>query len=194
MNIVIMAGGSGTRFWPMSRASRPKQLLRIVGDQPMVRATYERVKDLVEVREVMQGQFKGVPGTVNLYNIKGIWGSYHRALRDRDEQLHPLVTEMPVRFRKLKDKVAVGEEIPATLTHLSDIGGILRCAAPLLAWEDIIMMLLDADENELPGRVYAKITAVKEGAAGQAEARVRITSAPPDLQHLLKDLPRRTEA
>lgn len=46
MNIVIMAGGSGTRFWPMSRASRPKQLLRIVGDQPMVRATYERVKEL----------------------------------------------------------------------------------------------------------------------------------------------------
>jgi mannose-1-phosphate guanylyltransferase len=46
MNIVIMAGGSGTRFWPMSRASHPKQLLRIVGDQPMVRATYERVKEL----------------------------------------------------------------------------------------------------------------------------------------------------
>jgi mannose-1-phosphate guanylyltransferase len=46
MNIVIMAGGAGTRFWPMSRASRPKQLLKVVGDQPMVRATYERVKEL----------------------------------------------------------------------------------------------------------------------------------------------------
>ena len=47
MNMVIMAGGSGTRFWPMSRASRPKQLLKVIGDQPMVRATYERVKELV---------------------------------------------------------------------------------------------------------------------------------------------------
>jgi mannose-1-phosphate guanylyltransferase len=47
MNIVIMAGGSGTRFWPMSRESRPKQLLRVIGDQPMVRATYERVRELV---------------------------------------------------------------------------------------------------------------------------------------------------
>ncbi len=46
MNIVIMAGGSGTRFWPMSREARPKQLLKVVGDQPMVRATYERVKEL----------------------------------------------------------------------------------------------------------------------------------------------------
>jgi hypothetical protein len=98
-----------------------------------------------------------------------------------------------VRFRKLKDKVAVGEEIPAALTHLSDIGGTLRCTEPLMAWEDIIMMLLDAGGNELPGRVYAKITAVKEGTGGQAEARLRITSAPPDLQQILMDLPRRTD-
>ncbi len=164
------------------------------GGQVLVSSsTYERVKDLVEVREVLQGQFKGVPGTVNLYNIKGIWGPYSRALRDRDEQLHPLVTALPVRFRKLKDKVAVGEEIPAALTHLSDIGGTLRCTEPLMAWEDIIMMLLDAGGNELPGRVYAKITAVKEGTGGQAEARLRITSAPPDLQQILMDLPRRTD-
>ncbi len=47
MHVVIMAGGSGTRFWPMSRRSRPKQFLRIVGDKPMVVATYERVRDLV---------------------------------------------------------------------------------------------------------------------------------------------------
>jgi mannose-1-phosphate guanylyltransferase len=46
MNIVIMAGGAGTRFWPMSRSSRPKQLLKVIGEQPMVRATYERVRDL----------------------------------------------------------------------------------------------------------------------------------------------------
>ncbi|HOI95988.1 MAG TPA: mannose-1-phosphate guanylyltransferase [Syntrophobacter fumaroxidans] len=47
MYIVIMAGGSGTRFWPVSRKARPKQLLSIIGDQPMVKATYERIKGLV---------------------------------------------------------------------------------------------------------------------------------------------------
>jgi mannose-1-phosphate guanylyltransferase len=46
MNIVIMAGGSGTRFWPMSRGRRPKQLLNIVGGKPMIWETYQRVKDL----------------------------------------------------------------------------------------------------------------------------------------------------
>lgn len=53
MYVVIMAGGSGTRFWPMSRASRPKQFLTIVGDTPMVVATYERVKSMVSDERVV---------------------------------------------------------------------------------------------------------------------------------------------
>jgi len=41
---VIMAGGRGTRFWPRSRRIRPKQLLDIVGDSPMVLQTVERAE------------------------------------------------------------------------------------------------------------------------------------------------------
>lgn len=37
MHIVIMAGGSGTRFWPRSRKHAPKQFLTIAGDRPMLR-------------------------------------------------------------------------------------------------------------------------------------------------------------
>ncbi len=44
---VIMAGGSGTRFWPASRAIRPKQLLDLVGDKTMIQSTLERLGDLV---------------------------------------------------------------------------------------------------------------------------------------------------
>lgn len=40
---VIMAGGSGTRFWPASRKCRPKQLLNMVGDGTMIRATVLRI-------------------------------------------------------------------------------------------------------------------------------------------------------
>ena len=36
LHAVIMAGGSGTRFWPKSRRNRPKQLLRLVGDDTML--------------------------------------------------------------------------------------------------------------------------------------------------------------
>lgn len=43
MHAVIMAGGSGTRFWPVSRRKRPKQFLRITGDTPLVVETCNRL-------------------------------------------------------------------------------------------------------------------------------------------------------
>jgi hypothetical protein len=40
---VIMAGGSGTRFWPLSRHLFPKQLLKIIGEETMIQQTMRRV-------------------------------------------------------------------------------------------------------------------------------------------------------
>lgn len=40
---VVMAGGSGTRFWPLSRRDRPKQTLPILGGASMVRQTVDRL-------------------------------------------------------------------------------------------------------------------------------------------------------
>ncbi len=47
LHAVIMAGGSGTRFWPASRQSVPKQLLTLMGDRSMIRQTVDRLGDLV---------------------------------------------------------------------------------------------------------------------------------------------------
>ncbi|NUQ75315.1 MAG: NTP transferase domain-containing protein [Polyangiaceae bacterium] len=43
---LILAGGAGTRFWPASRAARPKQLLPLLGDEPLLRETALRVLPL----------------------------------------------------------------------------------------------------------------------------------------------------
>src|SRR4051812_31735749 len=47
IHAVIMAGGTGTRFWPLSRAARPKQLLDLTGGRTMIQATVDRLGDLV---------------------------------------------------------------------------------------------------------------------------------------------------
>ncbi len=52
MYCVIMAGGSGTRFWPYSRHSRPKQLLKIVGETSMLQMTVDRLKKLNTVQDI----------------------------------------------------------------------------------------------------------------------------------------------
>jgi mannose-1-phosphate guanylyltransferase len=44
---VVMAGGSGTRFWPLSRRSRPKQFLPIATEKTMIEETVERLRPLL---------------------------------------------------------------------------------------------------------------------------------------------------
>jgi mannose-1-phosphate guanylyltransferase len=48
LHAVIMAGGSGTRFWPVSRKNLPKQFLPLGGDKTLLRETYERMAPLIE--------------------------------------------------------------------------------------------------------------------------------------------------
>ncbi|MBM4129498.1 mannose-1-phosphate guanylyltransferase [bacterium] len=50
---VIMAGGRGTRFWPLSRAARPKQLLALATGTSLLRDTFERVVPLVGAERVL---------------------------------------------------------------------------------------------------------------------------------------------
>lgn len=44
---VIMAGGGGTRLWPLSRKTRPKQALRLFGDRTLFRVAVERISPLI---------------------------------------------------------------------------------------------------------------------------------------------------
>ena len=46
LHAIVMAGGTGTRFWPASRNDAPKQLLRLVGEATMLRQTLDRLGDL----------------------------------------------------------------------------------------------------------------------------------------------------
>lgn len=48
LHAVVMAGGTGTRFWPQSRRAMPKQLLALTGSQTMIQLTVERPGDLIE--------------------------------------------------------------------------------------------------------------------------------------------------
>lgn len=47
LHAILLAGGSGSRFWPASRRARPKQFLRIVGERAMLAETYLRLDGLV---------------------------------------------------------------------------------------------------------------------------------------------------
>jgi mannose-1-phosphate guanylyltransferase len=49
---LVLAGGSGTRFWPVSRRQRPKQLLSLEGGPSLLQATVDRLQPLVDPSKV----------------------------------------------------------------------------------------------------------------------------------------------
>lgn len=60
---VIMAGGMGERFWPESRVSRPKQFLKLVGDETMLQAAVRRIHRIIPYENiyiVTNGMYRGL--------------------------------------------------------------------------------------------------------------------------------------
>ena len=53
LHAIIMAGGSGTRFWPKSRRDRPKQLLCLTGEKTMLQQTVARIEPLVPRERIL---------------------------------------------------------------------------------------------------------------------------------------------
>ncbi len=49
---VILAGGKGERFWPLSRADRPKQFLKLTSDKTMLQETIDRVLPLIPIENI----------------------------------------------------------------------------------------------------------------------------------------------
>jgi mannose-1-phosphate guanylyltransferase len=69
---VILAGGSGTRFWPRSRRAHAKQVLALDGERSMIQQTVERLKPIADLDKTwvianeylaheIAGQLKGMP-------------------------------------------------------------------------------------------------------------------------------------
>jgi mannose-1-phosphate guanylyltransferase len=53
LSIVIMAGGAGTRFWPLSTENVPKQFLKLFGNRSLLQQSYDRVASLVPTERIL---------------------------------------------------------------------------------------------------------------------------------------------
>ena len=51
--VVVMAGGTGKRLWPLSRQKRPKQVLKLLDGQTLLRRCFERLSPIFDIRNII---------------------------------------------------------------------------------------------------------------------------------------------
>nr|WP_304358179.1 mannose-1-phosphate guanylyltransferase [Clostridium paraputrificum] len=52
LTALIMAGGKGTRFWPLSTEEKPKQFLNLIGNETMIQMTINRIKPIIPIERI----------------------------------------------------------------------------------------------------------------------------------------------
>lgn len=52
LTALIMAGGKGTRFWPLSTEEKPKQFLNLIGEETMIQMTINRIKPIIPIDRI----------------------------------------------------------------------------------------------------------------------------------------------
>jgi len=78
MYAVIMAGGSGTRFWPLSREKMPKQLLKIGSDDTLIQLTVDRVLPLMKREHIFIVTNQGLAVDIGMQLAARFGGAWDR--------------------------------------------------------------------------------------------------------------------
>ena len=73
MYALILAGGSGERFWPLSRRARPKQLLSLVSNKTLLEETLARLDGLIPPERILV-----LTNTEQETQSESCWGIFQR--------------------------------------------------------------------------------------------------------------------
>ncbi len=157
-----------------------------VGGQVLLgQATYQRVKNFIEMGEAMEVKLKGVPGKTTLYEVTGMGEPYNIHLPERYETLTPLAAKIPVHLQRISAKIVISEAA-ARIDQLCETSATITFEGELWEWEDVRLLLLDDAGREIPERLYGKVTAVKPAGENRVEAHIRFTSVAPEIYPIFR--------
>lgn len=158
-----------------------------VGGQVLIsQATFQKISDIVEIKNVLEVRMKGIPEKVPLYEVIGIRGPYDVRLPERDET-DPVALQqpIPILLHRMSAKVTKDTKTAeAQITRLSRAAGVISLARPVNQWEDVRIQVLDKNMMPTPGELYGKILDV-EISDDLHHATVRFTSFSPEVYGFL---------
>ena len=88
---IILAGGIGSRFWPLSRSQYPKQVLRLLGSESMIQSTIERLLPRIPLERMMVVTNAGQSDVINLELRRKGWQGIRLILEPEGRNTAPAV-------------------------------------------------------------------------------------------------------
>jgi mannose-1-phosphate guanylyltransferase len=176
MQALILAGGSGTRFWPLSRRHRPKQLLPLDSEVSLLRETLLRLQPLIAVEDVWVSTTEALAEAIR-HELPELPAAHILAEpegRNTAPAIGWAVRSMPEAARR--DLIAV---LPADhrVAHPEAFRAALRTAADAIAARDRVMTLGVRPRRPDTGFGYLEI---ESGADPSGVHRVRRFVEKPD--------------
>ena len=159
-----------------------------VGGQVLVsQSTYDKLSGILQVKDVLEVEMKGVPGKVRLYDVKGIEGEFSVTLLDRDEKPAPLARPITAEVYRLSQKIVTGSGIPASFTGISLTSANLVVDGDIEKWEDLRIQIIEDSGLHQNGQVFAKVVSVAPY-DGRVRALIRFTSISPEAYKLFREV------
>jgi mannose-1-phosphate guanylyltransferase/mannose-6-phosphate isomerase len=88
---IILAGGIGSRFWPLSRSQYPKQVLRLLGSESMIQSTIERLLPRIPLERMLVVTNAGQADVINLELHRKGWQGIRLILEPEGRNTAPAV-------------------------------------------------------------------------------------------------------
>ena len=179
-HLVIIAGGIGSRFWPMSTPQCPKQFLDITGcGKTMIQQTYERYDGIIDIDHVWVVTSKNYQDLV-LEQLQGI-NPQHVLLEPCMRNTAPCIAYVSWKIQK-EDPEALMVVAPSdhlVLKKDAFMKYIEKGFKFLESWEGIITMGMQPNE---PNTGYGYIEQGEEALAGEGIYKLKSFREKPDLK------------
>lgn len=134
-----------------------------VGGQVLISAgTFEEVREIVEVRGMLEVTPKGWANPVMLYDIRGIRGKYNFFLPLREENYAELLEKVKFKYGIVTGKESPDLNLEGTIEAVSGLGARVRIGQRLGLMSNIRLVVISKEGAILPGDIYAKVIDVDQ--------------------------------